>query len=111
MLRTLYRRILVEKLPGPCCSAWDPEVITSSTLNPLRGNHSRADGSSSLVHIWTRIRTLVPRSGRLACADDLTGTMQILHRLPHGEPLPLAMALTPPAARVHYPPPQDNLPQ
>jgi hypothetical protein len=32
--------------------------------------------------------------------------MQILHSFPRGEPLPLAMALTPTAARAHYPPPQ-----
>jgi len=58
-----------------------------------------------MVHMRTLIRTRAPRPGRLAYADDLTGTMQIMHRLVHGPPLPLAMALTPPAARAHHPPP------
>jgi hypothetical protein len=54
----------------------------------------------------TLIKTFAPLSGRLACLNVLTGTMQILHSFPRGEPLPLAMALTPTAARAHYPPPQ-----
>ncbi|QPN72034.1 hypothetical protein H8F27_03565 [Synechococcus sp. CBW1108] len=43
-----------------------------------------------------------------ACLDDLTGTMQILHNFPLGQPRVLAMVETPPAASAHHPPQQDN---